>query len=423
MVRKNKTSSTVEQWIFRVVSIIAAILIWVIVTITQNPLDERMFMVSIEQRSLAENLILEKNINQVQIRVQAAASVLRELAQADLAAYVDLAGFNAGQYELEIMVEHPENVSVLTRRPESISVELKDTLTEVFSLEPDIVGEPAPGFKRMEAMVSPAEVKLTGAEDYIRRVAQVYVVADIQDVDVEGYDKSLSVLVKDVEGNDISAMFNIDPKVAKVLIPVLYDKPERVIAVHVPITGQAAMGYQLSIFSSTPAMVRVFGDLNRLQSLYYVDTEAVDISDLQEDSVKMVRLAPANGFTVYPQEVTVSLKIEPIDSAAVIKSIILCQNLDDGYFAEVEQLTLNITVYGPETFIANLDEAGIVPYVDCEGLLGGDYELPINVSLPPNIHLTSISENTVPVTIIAPEEEPEDEPTDDDTSPAEDIII
>ncbi|MCL1816855.1 MAG: CdaR family protein, partial [Clostridiales bacterium] len=212
-----------------------------------------------------------------------------------------------------------------------------------------------------------------------------------------------SVLVQDIAGNDISPMFSIDPKVVRVIAPIMYEQPERLIAVRVPISGLPALGYQLSLISTSPSIVKVFGDLNRLQKLNYVDTEPVDVSELKTDSIKTVRLAPANGFTVYPREVTVSLKIEPINSATITKSLILCQNLSEGYFAELEQRMLIITLYGPETFIATLDEADIVPYVDCEGLSGGEYELPISVSLPANILLTSISENTVPVTIIAPE--------------------
>ncbi|MCL1906160.1 MAG: CdaR family protein, partial [Clostridiales bacterium] len=293
---------------------------------------------------------------------------------------------------------------IRARLPASIEVELKETLTVTFPLFLDVLGEPAAGFKMMEALVSPAEVKLTGADDYIRRIARVYVAASIQDEE-ESYEKDLSVLVQDTTGNDISAMFTIDPRIARVVVPVMSEQPMRHLAVRVPFSGQTALGYQLSLISTTPSIVQVFGDLNRLQALDYVDTETVDISDWKTDTSLTAKLAPANGFTVYPREVTVALKIEPINSATVVKSIIIGQNIGEDCIAEVEQLTLTIMVYGPETFIASLDEADIVPYVDCEGLGGGEYELPVRVSLPANIILTNISQDTVFVTIIGPEKE------------------
>ena len=406
---KKKKSKVAYLWAYRLASVLAAVLIWVTATIMQNPLDDKVFMIPLEQRSLSESLILEKNISQVQVRVQGTVAVINDLTPADIAAYVDLDGLQAGQYELEVIVEHPDNVQILSRRPLSIDVELKETLTQTFSLTVEVVGEPASGYNQMDAVISPAEVKLTGAEDQLRRVFKTYVVADIQDVGVEGYEKNLSVLAMDAAGNDISAMFAIDPRVVKVVVPIVGDDPERLVAIRVPISGQPALGYQLSLISTIPSTVRVFGDLTRLQALNYVDTEPVDIGDLKADYSRTVRLAPANGFTVYPREVTVSLKIEPINSATVTKSIILCQNLGEGYSAEVEQLTLSIMLYGPETFIAALDEADIMPYVDCEDLKGGEYELPICVSLPANILLLSISEDTVAVTIIAPDTEDIDE--------------
>ena len=405
---KSRQSVTIKTWIIKVISVLAAVLIWVIVTINQNPLDEKIFMVSLEQRSLAQGLILEKNVNQVQVRVQGTAAAINDLTTADISAYVDLDGVKAGKYELEVLVEYPDNVQILTRRPTSIEVELKETQTETFALTVDVVGEPASGYNRMEELVFPDEVRLTGAEDHMRRVDKVFVVADIHDIEAD-YDRNLSALVQDLAGNDITAGFVIEPKVVRVVVPVVGDEPERMMGVRVPISGEPALGYQLAYISTTPSVVKVFGDLNRLQALYHVDTEPVDISDLNADYSKTVRLAPANGFSVYPQEVTVSLNIEPVNSASVTKSIILCHNLDEGYTAEVEQLTLTIMVYGPETFIAALDEADIVPYVDCEGLSGGEYELPIRISLPANILLLNISEDTVDVTIIAPEADDFDE--------------
>ena len=408
---KKKRAGTALLWTIRAVSVLAAVLIWVMVTITQNPLADKIFMVPLEQRFLPENLILEKSISQVQVRLQGTAAVINDLTPASITAYVDMAGLKAGKYELEIMLELPEHVQVLSRRPDSIEVELKDTISEMFPLEVEPLGEPAPSYKRLEAVVSPAEVKLTGAEDYMRRVSRVYVAASVQDIN-ESFDKNLSVLVEDAAGNDISIRFKIEPKVARLVIPVVFEQPERLVAVRVPISGQPALGYQLSLISATPSMVQVFGDLKRLQALYYVDTEPVDVSDLQADSSRTVRLAPGNGLTVFPREVTVALKIEPGNSATVTKSIILYRNLTPGYLAEVEQHNLAITVYGPETFIAALNEIDIVPYVDCAELEGGEYELPIRVSLPANIELKSISQDTALVTIIAPvvEEAAEDIP-------------
>jgi YbbR domain-containing protein len=406
-VKKNKTVKAARLWIYKLAAVVAAALIWVMVTITQNPLDEKIFMISLEQHAVSENLILElldNNINKIQVRIQAPAVAIKELTEADIAVYVNLAGFKAGKYELAVMVDHPDNIQVLSLRPSSIEVELKETLTQVFPLEAEVLGEPAVGYKQMEALLSPVEIKLTGAEDQIQRVAKVYVAASVQDID-ESYDKDLSVMALDAAGADISAMFTIEPKVARLVIPVMYEQPERMVAVRVPTTGQTAPGYQVSLISASPPMVRVFGDLIRLQSLYYVDTEPVDVSELNTNTSLTVRLKPAGGFTTYPREVTVALQIEPVDSVTVTKSIILCQNVGEGCTAEVEQFMLSVTVYGPETFIAALEEADIVPYVDCEGLPGGNYELPILVSLPANIAQMNISRDTAKVTIIAPEQE------------------
>lgn len=373
-------------------------------------------MITLEQRSLSEGLILEKNINKVSVRVQGTAAYIGELTEADIMVYVDLYGLVAGRYELGVMTEltHTENVQVISCYPASVEVELKDTKAQMFPLGVEVLGEPSAGFKQMDVVVAPNEVKLTGAQDYMQRVGKVYVAADISGIDEDGYDKNLSILVLDQIGNNITSMFSLEPKVARVVVPVVSEQPQRLVAVRVPLVGQAAIGYQVALISSTPSVANVFGDLKRLQSLDYVDTEPVDLSDLNADTSLTVRLAPLNGFTVYPKEVTVALSIEPVNQATISKSIILIQNLAENCTAELEQITISMMVYGPETFIANLDEADIVPYVDCQGLSGGEYELPVYVSLPPNVLLLNVSHNTVAITIIAPEGEEDDgAPIDD----------
>jgi len=415
-VSSKKTSKPLNLWAYKVGAIIAAVLIWVMVIISQNQLNEKIFMVSLELRSLPQGLIMEKSINQVQVRVQGTDTAINQLTAADISAYVDLAGFKAGQYELEVLVDHPSNVQVLSLRPESITVELKETQTQTFPLEADVLGEPAAGYRHLDPVVAPTEIKLIGAEDDIRRVAKVFVAASIQDIEAS-YEQYHSVMVLDVAGNDISDKFTIEPSVAKVVVPVIDEQPERMVAVRVPITGQPALGYQLSLISAVPSVVHVYGDLQRLQSLLYVDTEPVDVSDLKANASRTVRLVTPNGFEIYPTEVTVAIQIEPVNSVTIDKNLILMQNIPDGYSAEVEKLDLSITVFGPETFIASLDEADIVPYVDCAGLAAGNYELPIRVSLPPNIALMSISQDTAAVTLLAPEGGAPGEGTPEESAP------
>lgn len=388
-----------SNWAYKLTAILAAVVIWIFITISQNTPDTIGYTVPVEPRGLAPNLAIDRTNYQVYVSVQGTAAAISNLRLADIEAYVDFTGLLAGEVTVDVVVNVPENMTVLSQNLKSITVELKEKRSNLFPLEVVIMGEPAANYKALEATVSPADVLLRGTDEYMRRVSKVYVTAPIQDVEADGFERDLSVTVLDTEGNDITPMFTIEPKVAKVVIPTVYKQPENTVAVRVPITGEPALGYKLSLKSVTPSTVRIFGDLNRVQTLDYVETEPVDISDLDANKTVTVRLALANGITADKSTVTVALQIEPVNYATVSKALVLAHNVGVDMLAEVEQQELQIMVYGPETFIATLDEADIVPYVDCADLAEGAYTLPIRVSLPANIMLMNISADTAEVTI------------------------
>ncbi|MCL2496233.1 MAG: CdaR family protein [Clostridiales bacterium] len=396
---KNKKGS--GFWLYKLAAIASAILIWVFVTVTQNPLTEVRHTVPVELRGLAENLSMDIISYQVNVRVQGTSATISNINAADIEAYADFTGLSPGEATVDVIVELPESVQLIAQSLKSITVALKEKRAEIFPLEVEIMGETADNYIMLEPVLSPSEVRLWGTDDLIRRVGKVYVAASVQDI-AESLEKDLSIMVLDTAGNDITNMFTAEPEIAKVVAPVVYNQPERILAVRVPITGEPALGYQLSLISVTPQTVRVFGDLNRLQSLYFVETEPVDISELRLNTSLTANLALGSGFSSDKRQVTVALQIEPVNYANFTKTLVITYNLGNGLIAEVEQREIKVTVYGPETFVAVLDEVDIVPYVDCSELEEGLYTLPIRIALPANIMLVNISVDTLEVSIYDP---------------------
>lgn len=405
---KAKNNKVSRNWLYKLAAIFSAILIWVVVTVTQNPLSDVWYTVPVELRGLAGNLSMDQISYQVNVRVQGTSATISSLNTADIEAYADFSGLLPGEAAVDVIVVLPESVQLITQSLKSITVALKEKRAQVFPLEIEIVGEPASNYVLLDPVVSPAEVRLWGTEDFIKRVDKVFVTASVQDIE-ESFEKDLFVMVLDASGNDITAMFSAEPKVGKVVAPVVYNLPERMMAVRTPIIGEPALGYQLSYISVTPPTVRVFGDLHRLQALDYVETEPVDVSELRATTGLAVNLALGSGFSSDRRQVTVALQIEPVDFANFSKTLVISHNVGDGLIAEVEQPRVQITVYGPETFVALLKEVDIVPYVDCAELEAGLYELPIRVALPANIILGSMSVDTVEVSIYDPNAEIEDD--------------
>ena len=76
------------------------------------------------------------------MRVQGTSAELNNLTSGDIVAYVDMTGVQEGSATVEVSVEVPDNVQLVSYTPTSISVELEPVESRSFPLEVQITGTP-----------------------------------------------------------------------------------------------------------------------------------------------------------------------------------------------------------------------------------------------------------------------------------------
>ncbi len=385
--------------VYKISAIVLAALLWTYVTASQNPLTEATYTIPIEQRNLSSELALMEQNYQVQIRVQGNSTVINTLTTKDFAAYIDCTGVMAGEATLQVKVDLPAGVQLVSQSPETIDVSIENVVSEVFPVELKIIGQPAEGFALMDAVLTPSQITLYGPAEYMQQVNCVFVSADVTDVE-SSYNQNLSLEVLDAAGNNISQWFNIAPSTCNVVIPISASMPEKDVAVSAVINGKPATGFQISQIVVEPSTVKVLGDMEYLNQLYYIETQPIDVSGLRESVTRTVDLAAVNGITLSTSSVTVAIKIDAVSTASLTKDLVHVENLADTLSAEVPNVTVDIVVSGPETLIQDLDPTRVVPYVDCSNITEpGSYTLPISVSLPANISVASCDPGEITVQI------------------------
>ena len=405
---------------FKILAVALALLVWAYVTITENPLSEAVYTVPVEIRNLSEDLAQPETNYQVQVRVQGTFGTINALSSHDLVTYIDLSGVEAGEATPQIeIVDLPEGVSLVSLSPQSIQLSLEPKVSETFTLELKSTGEPAANYKALEAVLSPELITVSGSATHIEEVTTVFVSADISGADTN-YTKNLSVEVLDEQGNNISQYFSISPSVVSVMIPIVFDQPESTVAVRAVTSGSPALGYQVSRIVVEPSAVRVFSDLTTLDSLYYLETETIDISDLKDTTSFTAKILHGNNVTLGTESVTVVVQIEPVATATVVKELIYAQNLAEDLVCNVPLIEVSMVLTGPDTAIESLNEADVVPYVDCSTIDSpGEYTMPISVSLPASLSLAEIMPVSVTIQISEVFSEEEDGETEEETLPTE----
>lgn len=387
-------------WGFKVCAVLAALLIWAYVIVTQNPTTEVSYTVSVEMRDLDASLAIPDTNRQVTVAVQGSSAVLNTLTRGQIYAYVDFSEATEGEVTVPVNVDLPDGVTLVSVMPESLSYELVPVVSESFPVEVRLVGEPGSDCTLLDPLTSPDFVTLAGSAEYMEQVAQVFVTADVTDL-AESYDKNLSVEVLDASGNSIKDWFTISPATVSAMIPVVNTQPEKSVAISPMIIGEPAVGYEVRRVVVEPSTVRVFGDLNLLDQLYYVETETLDISGLKKNATFTVDLVHNSNLTLAQESVTVVVQIDSTNTKAITRSgMIYPENLSEGLSCESPTAQLELVLSGPQTDIDVLNEADVVPTVNLSGIMEpGVYELPIDLSLPANISLVSMSPSTVMVTV------------------------
>lgn len=399
---------------YKVCAVLIAILIWIYVMVTQNPLTEDTFTVPIEMRNLSSQLAIPETNRQVSVRVQGTSGVISTLSSRDIEAYIDFEGVAQGEAELPVIVVLPEHVTLVSQSPQSFAFTLETVVSETHQVDVRVSGDPAENYTLLDAVSDPDMVTISGAEANIRSISAVYVAADVTEL-AENYSKNLSVEVLDANGKNITDWFTISPSTINVIIPVVYDQPQKSIAVRESIVGEPALGYQVSRVVVEPSTVRVFGDLEVLNDLYYLHTAPIDVSGLKKTTSMTVAIQHGNNVSVSAEAVTVVVQIDPVKTLEFEKELLYGQNLAEGLVCAIPPLQLKVVVAGADTYIGSVSATDVVPYVDFSDISNpGSYTLPISVNLPANISLVTVSPPAVDIEITGT-----DEPGAEGDGPAE----
>ncbi len=388
---------------FRICAVLIAILIWIYVMVTQNSFTEDTFTVPIEIRNLSAELAIPEINRQVSVRVQGNSNDIRQLSGKDIEAYIDFEGVSQGEASLPVIVVPPEGITLVSQTPASMDFVLEAVVSDSYDLLVQVSGELAENYTLLDPVPDPSMITLSGSEDNIRKVQTVFVAADVTEL-AENYNQRLAVEVLDANGNNISDAFTISPATVSVLIPVVFEQPDKSLAVREVLVGEPALGYQVSRVVVQPATVKAFGDLDVLNDLYYLETAPLDVSGLKKTASMTATIQHGNNITLSLETVTVVVQIEPVATREFQKSLHYAENLAEGLLCDIAPLDLVITVAGPDTYINSVAAGDVVPYLDFTGISGpGVYTLPVSVNLPANISLVNVSPAMVEVEVTAPD--------------------
>ncbi len=291
-----------EVTAFRLLALFLALLLWVYVTHQRNPVMERAARIDLHQRGLPEDVVVQDMPSSVTVYYKSSKGMLALVDAEEFQATVNLAGAGKGTHSFPVQVTGPAGVEVVRVNPERVTISLDRIIVKDVPVAVNVLGSPAPGYHRLEPVVTPPVVEALGPSEVLEEIDRVAVSVDIRGTPtgVEQV-RPVSTGLENVE---------LRPESVRVTVPV-EPLPSRTINVEPRITGSPAQGFRVETVSVNPTSVKVTGDQDLLSGLRNIVTEPVNISEATGVFSRNVRVVIPEGISsVEPVEVEVTIQLE-----------------------------------------------------------------------------------------------------------------
>lgn len=402
----------INKFTLKVLSLIIAILIWLLVRNVDDPIVVRTFYeipVSIENASyLAENLeipLLVDGKDTVKVRVKGARSVVSKLKKEDIKAVADMTQI-ISKDTTPIMV--PVEVtgtgisdSDITVRPRNIQVDIEKQK----SVEKTIAvstgdTQPDKDYEIGNLKANPEKVTISGPETIINKIDKVVALIDVtgrkeSNIEIKSqlkiYDKNLDELspkqleylnIKEISDNTIR-------------IQAQFWKVKQNVKIKAEYSGEPKRGYEVDSINLVPDTISVAGTDEALKKLEqegntleipgkYIDVtdktgdfeQNIDLSELLPEDLKLVRDLNSS--------VIATVKILPYNSRDYEVSVtqIEADNKAEDLDLIFQDEQITIRAKAKEQDLDSLSAANIQVQIDLSGYGEGEYEVPVTVTLP-----------------------------------------
>jgi len=406
----------------KVISVVAAIIIWFVVLSDDNPEVERTMAASYSFRqgqiSVNSGDYVIKNIHeisgQITVRISGRSQIVNNTFENDLNVEFDFSGVNkAGTLDIPISITtNKVGLKVESYSPRSIKMIFEKIVDKSFNVQVEVDSSVIrEGYEIYETRVTPESIPIESFESSVNRAATVKVHITLNDVNGEPIDRNKTVRkicrYYDKDGKELNEFEKNNVDVTLVVgkkVPLRYQ-----------VSGEPREGYYVSGSSINPTYVLVTGEPSALENLAVLNTDTVNISDAIGDVRRQVNINLPTGIVLLNPRLIpeVTVRIKPYANAAIdIKNtdISITGDNENLYSYTITGGPFKFTFTGKDEDIGKIKLSSLNPRVNVSGLGLGTHVLPIDITVPDNLQLTGSHSATVIITEKLSTHDPSDSP-------------
>jgi YbbR domain-containing protein len=303
----NKNTANRDKWFARFMCILIACCLWLYVMSEQNPIMEKEFAVPLAQRNLGEGMITFNVPEKVSVRVRGTRTALADMPVSDIFAFVNLSKLSVGTHTILINARFARG-DVVQVSPPSVNLFIDMKKDKIVPVTAEIVGSPNKDFVVEEHMLTPSEVKVSGAATRIEAMEKVFV-----PVDVSGRSEEFTVTQKPlVMGKDGMDMQDVTVDPAEVIVRTKLKRKVQTATVPVKVSYKGSLPAGLKVTSATvnPFRINVFGAPSAVEGLKELELEPVNLETVTKDTTVPVKIILPSGVNTARKTVDIDITVE-----------------------------------------------------------------------------------------------------------------
>jgi YbbR domain-containing protein len=396
----------------KAVAVVIALLFWVAIVQNATP---SVITVTFDGRipverpdNVPSGYVLRGALGDVGVTLRGAPGVADRVALSDLRARIDVDALVFGQAEPQdarVLVKVAregvavEGVEVVDVSPPTVSVRVERLTSRTVLVQPRFANEPPAGTRAGDAAVEPTEVRVTGPESDVARIAAVLGTVRFGDGQTDIEAPGTPAIPVDAAGVPIDGL-TVEPGVITVKVPVLPTATTRTVPVVFTLRGVVAPGYWVVGAAMDPFAVTVRGEEHVLTTLDRIETLPIDVGDLNATKTVTVGLAVPEGVTLLrPTDIKVTVTVQPLAGTRAFSAAVVVTGLLPSQTAEVEPASIGVLVAGPVPTLMSIPAGQVIASIDAAGRGPGTYTADVVVRVPSSVTVQTVQPTRVTFTI------------------------
>jgi len=401
---ENIRKSIANNSVAKLVSIGVALVLWIIVASSQGTLGKLPGKIAIKAINVTDEMVAVYDHKEVEVQILADPQIWEELSVSSFAAYVDLAGLGEGTYELDVQVSTTvKDVQIVTKTPNKILVSIEKLVSKDVSINTKVEGSAAEGLVAGNIELTPSTVSVSGPESIVENITEVTALI-LLNGEEEDYEKIINLVAYSDSGEVIdNIVFNPGQVLAKVSI--VKASNNKTVGVKVNTSGSPAENYFISKITVLPNTIDITGPNSVLQTINYIETETIDISNIIENLGISARLVIPRGTALQSGEessVNILFTIEKADTSKTISTEIEFINIPDGLsMVSTSVSSINISIIGSQQVVNTLTGEDFTLEIDLSVFKEGENIVDIStedIQFDQNVSISSI--DPIQITVV-----------------------